>query len=215
MKRSVTLVFVSFFILSCATAPSPKIEGNYYQNYQYGFALEMPGGAWKLTKKMPSQFKQTFSEQGVSSSKINLMLFNNETQAFITVYCDKRRISGDLSSVPRSQYLDTLRQEIDQEIEKERKVIPNGDRITSFTYNAWFDNSDVRWTLNLDYADIMVKSQTIGQGVMYQLGTRIFIVQVTLTSNILTYEQNLETFNQMWASLRYGEEYTAEGYQSK
>lgn len=65
-------------------------------------------------------------------------------------------------------------------------------------------------TLNLDYADIVAKAQTIAQGVLYQLGTRINVIQVMLGSNVLTYKQNLETFNQIWASFKYGEEYTAE-----
>ena len=206
MKQSVSFLFALFFLISCATAPPPKIEGNYYQNYQYGFALELPGGAWKIAEKMPSQFKQAFFAQGVSSSKIVLKLFNNETQATIMVYCDKRRMSGNLSSVPHSQYLDTLR----QEIEKTRKATRHKDGITLFTYNVWFDESDVRWTLNLDYADIVAKAQTIAQGVLYQLGTRINVIQVMLGSNVLTYKQNLETFNQIWASFKYGEEYTAE-----
>ena len=104
MKQSVVLVFVSFFLLSCATAPPPKIEGNYYRNYQYGFTLELPGGAWQVAKRMPAPFRKAFIAQGVSPSNIELMLFNNETQAAIMVYCEKRKISGNLYTLvtPRS-----------------------------------------------------------------------------------------------------------------
>ena len=74
----------------------------------------------------------------------------------------------------------------------------------------WLDNSEVRWTFDLDVADQMMKAHVIAQAFLYQLGANICVAQVMLASNVLTYEQNLETFNQMWTSLRYGEEYTAE-----
>ena len=206
MKRSVYLVFVSFILMSCATTPSQKIEEDYYQNYQYGFALELPGGAWELTKAMPAQFRQVFVAQGASPRNVTLMLLNNETQGAILVYCEKHKFSKDLSKLSRSQLLDTLK----KEFEKKRRKILKSDKITSFTYDVWLDNSEVRWTLNLDVVDLMMKVQTIAQGFLYQLGDNICVVQVMLASNVLTYEQNLETFNQMSASLWYGEEYTAE-----
>jgi hypothetical protein len=206
MKRLVSLIFVSFFLLTCATTPPPRIEENYYQNYQYGLALELPGGAWKPTKKMPAQFRQAFVAQGASTRNVTLMLFNNETQATIMVYCEKRRTSGDLSAVSRSQLVDALQ----KEFEKKRGKILKNDKITSFTYNVWLDNSEVRWTFDLDVADQMMKAHVIAQAFLYQLGANICVAQVMLASNVLTYEQNLEVFNQMWTSLRYGEEYTAE-----
>lgn len=206
MKRSVTLIFISFFLLSCATTPPPRIEDNYYQNYQYGFAIELPGGDWKPTKKMPAQFRQAFVAQGASPTNITLVLFNNETQATIMVYYEKRKTSGDLSTASRSQLVNALK----KEFEKKRGKILKNDKITSFKYNVWLDNSEVRWTLDLEVADQMMKAQAIAQAFLYQLGANICVAQVMLVSNVLTYEQDLETFNQMWASHRYGAEYTAE-----
>ena len=204
MKRSVSLVFVSLFLLSCATTPPPRIEENYYQNHQYGFVLELPEGAWKPTKKIPAQFSQGLVAQGISPSKIALKLFNNETQATIMVFCERRK--GDLSAVSHNQLLDDL----EKLLEKHREELLSNDMATSVTYNVWFDNPIIRYTFNLDVVDQIMRFHTTAQGFLYQLGDKIYGVTVTLVSNVLTYEQNLETFNQMWASFRYGEEYTAE-----
>lgn len=206
MKRVALIILISLLFVSCTTTPPPRIEEHYYQSYQYGFALELPGDAWKPTKTMPAQFRQAFVAQGASSRNVTLMLFNNETQATIMVYCEKRKFSGDLSTVSRRQLVDALK----KEFEKKRGEILKNDKITSFTYNVWLDNSEVRWTLDLDVVDQIMKFHTVAQGFLYQLGAKISVAQVMLASNVLTYEQNLKTFNQMWASLRYGEEFTAE-----
>ena len=82
MKRLVLAVFL-MLVLACATYPPPKIEKGCYQNYEYGFMLDLPGSDWELLegtrrhlrKGLPLEIRRNFL----------LLAYNKETLFLIKV----------------------------------------------------------------------------------------------------------------------------------
>ena len=90
MKR-LALALLVVFVWACVTYPPPKIENGYYQNYRYGFVLDLPGSDWVVMEKPPPEL--TAAAPREMRKNLLLALINKETNGLIFVLSDKTQLS--------------------------------------------------------------------------------------------------------------------------
>ena len=201
MKRLVWVVVV-LLVSACATYPPPKIEGNRYQNYRHGFVLELPGEPWKPTEKLPAWFESWMLASGNPTSTIQLVLFNNQTNAFIVVNCWKR-------PPPIERVWASLAYEgFEMVLEKEKEESLKSDRITRFEYELSREFPRFHWSVEVDSETEVQKSSVIRKGNNYPIHDDTHYFEIMLWSNQLTFNENLEIFDKMYKSFEWSEDLT-------
>jgi hypothetical protein len=197
--RRLALAALLVLVSACATYPPPKIEGNRYQNYRYGFTLELPGEPWKQTEKLPAWFESWMHSADLSTSTIKLALFNNQTNAFIVVNCWKDpqniyRIS-DSGAYRAFEYL--------LELEKEESL--KSDRISRFEYDVGPWTPRLHWTVEMDTETEVQKTSVIRKGNNYPIHDDTHFIEIMLWSNQLTFIENKRVFYNFYESFEWGE----------
>lgn len=201
--RRLALVVLVLLVSACATYPPPKppkIEGNRYQNYRHGLALELPGEPWKPTEKLPAWFGRWVVAAGFRTGKIQLVLFNNQTNAFIVVACS--RFSYPVKFGPRYEdYAEVL--------EIMRKESLKSDQITRFKYDLWAPSTYCTgWRIEVDFETEVQRIRIIRMGKNYPLHDDAHIIDLLLWSDRLTVNLNFVVLEKMFKSIEWGEFFT-------
>ena len=53
--RTISLLVIVVFAAGCASLP-PTIDQGEYQNYQYGFVVQLPRDGWERVTSVPAEF---------------------------------------------------------------------------------------------------------------------------------------------------------------
>ena len=202
MKRSLVILTVLCLILGCATYHPPKIEGNRYQNYRHGFALELPGEPWVVPDKLPARFESSMGAAVYPARKRKLLLSNNQTNALITVQCS--RSTHDFDYLFRK----ALYRVITRELEKTKKASLKSEAVTRFDYNVSFQGvsgQTFAWTYEMDLETPIQRIRLITRGRAYPIGGDTHIVEIGLWSDQFTFNENLEVFDKLYKSFVWDE----------
>jgi hypothetical protein len=207
MKRSLFVITILCLLLGCATYPPPKIEGNRYQNYHHGFVLELPGEPWQATDKVPDWLKSMMLADNRPTSTVQLLIFNNQANAFITVNCEKNRID-----IPHFDYGD-FRIIIEEEYEQMKKEALKIDQITRFDYNVGYcskspGKANLCWSTEMNFETDTQKTRIISKGNVYPIHYDAHFLTIGLWSNQLTFDESLVVFNKLYESLEWSESLT-------
>ena len=193
MKKPTVVFVLTFLLMGCATYPPPKIENGYYQNYRYGFALDLPGSDWVLMEKPPPEL--TAAIPGEMRKNLTLSLFNKETIGAIIVLTDKNQLSP-------------------HEIVTQIAALRAGFLVGVEMKGA--RNCHVSWTyphnrdacVEFDHEDAISKSKGNMFMRIFPVGNNVNMIMIVFVSNHITYEQNFPAFVEVVKSLRHGNEYT-------
>jgi hypothetical protein len=194
MKR-LALALLIVLVAGCVTYPPPKIEDGRYQNYKYGFVLELPGSDWVLMEKPPPQLTGVTPRE--MRKQIMLALFNKEISAAIIVVAEKTMLFQGL--IFQS---DSLQAAILAELSKQPEVKDARDCHDSRTYMQDWDIC-----IEFDFEDAVSKAKGNMFMRLFPVGNDVHTVMVQLGSNHITYEQSFPAFVKIINSLRCGEYY--------
>ena len=87
MNYRIRFFIILFLVVyGCSTTPPPRIENGRYINPKYKFSIELPEG-WVQTDKMPDWAKTAIPI--AKRSIIKTMFFNNDTNGWIALECEK------------------------------------------------------------------------------------------------------------------------------
>jgi hypothetical protein len=196
MKRYLITLTVLCLLLGCATYPPPKIEGNKYQNYRHGFVLELPGEPWKPTDKPPDWFKSWLISADYPTSNIQLILFNNQTNAFIMVSCSKSWF--DIITLDH----DALRKHFQKELERRKKESLKLDQVTHYDYEVYSGNYPL-YSIEMDIETEVQKIRITSKVNMYPIGDDTHFLAIGLWSDQLTFNENREVFDKLYKSFEW------------
>jgi len=193
--RRLALALLIVLVAGCVTYPPPKIENGRYQNYKYGFVLDLPGSDWVLMEKPPPQLTGVTPRE--MRKQIMLALFNKEISAAIIVVAEKTMLFRGL--IFQS---DSLQAAILAEFSKQPDVKDARDCHDSRTYMHDWDIC-----IEFDFEDAVSKAKGNMFMRLFLVGNDVHIVMVQLGSNHITYEQSFPAFVKVINSLRCGEYY--------
>lgn len=214
MKRIIITVFLIAIISGCATIPTSKISDNHYQNYQYGFALDMPGGEWKVSKTMPEWFREAISE------KPDLLLFNNAISGVLAIICNKSMIQifpKDGDSIYKKEFRasmrDSHRKNMEAQIKKIEAANKNNPAVTSFTYEArnFYSSTEMAWLSKTETEDEMLKMGNVTKIYIYPLENDTVYVTIIIGYLRANQEEALRTWDKLIESFKHGDEYSKVG----
>lgn len=80
--RTIVILICSALILGCASLP-PTIQQGEYQNYRYGFVVQLPDKGWTLTNAVPEMFAAYLVPE--APERTLLLLHNPQTRGLIAV----------------------------------------------------------------------------------------------------------------------------------
>jgi hypothetical protein len=80
--RTIIILACTALILGCASLP-PTIRGSEYQNYRYGFIVQLPDKGWTLTNSVPEKFAAYLVPK--APERALLLLQNPQTGGLIVV----------------------------------------------------------------------------------------------------------------------------------
>jgi len=221
MKR-LALVVVLSLLSACATYPPPKIEGNSYQNYRYGFVLQLPGGNWKATKEVPDSMEIRMKTGVMFPRKPQLVLLNSETNGSIIIWCGKSEIQTKWLSAAAwgaplgYEELDLIKKELTKSLDKQKEKALKQTNITDFTYEisppSDWDNQRYEWTIRMDFGAGFMRLKYIEQAILYIVHDweYLYVIKFLFHSNVATYTHNYTAFNNMLDTFKCGKIYTKE-----
>ena len=80
--RTISILAIIAFAAGCASLP-PTIDQGEYQNYQYGFIVQLPRDGWERVKSVPAGFAPYLLAE--APARLLLMLHNPRTGGLIAV----------------------------------------------------------------------------------------------------------------------------------
>jgi hypothetical protein len=201
MKRSLVFLTVLCLLLGCATYPPPKIEGNRYENYRHGFALELPGVPWEPTDKLPAW---SLIAADVPTSKIQLALFNNQTNAFIMVICDRKRMDTFGNDYNAFFNRTALWGSFTKKYERLKNKSLKSGLVTHYNYSLWFQGAkSIHWSYEAHAETVSHSIHLIAKGENYPIGDDTCFITIQLSSYQLTFNGNFQVFDKLYESLEW------------
>jgi hypothetical protein len=196
MKR-LALALLVVLVWACVTYPPPKIENGYYQNYRYGFVLDLPGSDWVVMEKPPPEL--TAAAPREMRKNLLLALINKETNGLIFVLSDKTQLSPQ-EIVTQSAGLQAGLS-VGAGMQPELK-----DARHCHDSSTYLQDSDA--CVEFEHEDAMSKSKGNMFIRIFPVGKNVNMIMVVFASNHITYEQNFPAFVELVKSLKHGDEYT-------
>jgi hypothetical protein len=80
--RTITILAIIVFAAGCASLP-PTVDEGEYQNYQYGFIVQLPRDGWERVRSVPAGFAPYLLAE--APSRLLLLLHNPRTAGLIAV----------------------------------------------------------------------------------------------------------------------------------
>lgn len=81
--RKISVLVIIALVAGCASLP-PTIDRGEYQNYRYGFIVELPRDGWERTNAIPERFSGHFVPE--APDRLLLLLYNPQTGGLIALH---------------------------------------------------------------------------------------------------------------------------------
>lgn len=214
MKKIIVITFLIALLSGCATFPPPKISDNHYQNYKYGFTLDMPGGEWKVSKTVPKWF------QKVIKASPELLLFNNTIGGALAIICNKSTIEifpkeddSPFWQAYRASLRDSARKEIQEQIKKGEDAKKTNPSVTLFTHEArnLYSSPEMTWFFRIETDNEMLKMGFMSRSYIYPLENATSYVDIWIGYLRANQEEVFRTLYKLIESFKYGDEYSKVG----
>lgn len=212
MKKIIIIIMLLFFLSGCATFPPTKITDNHYQNYRYGFVLDMPGGEWKVSKTVP----QWFPKDQINGEP-ELLLFNNTVNGILAIFCGKSMIQifpkeGDsiYKQRFRASMRDRGRKNIEAQIKKLEDANKNNPSVTSYSYEEInpYSDTEIAWLSKMETENEFFKAGNKSKIYIYPLKSDTVGVTITIDYLLANQEEALRIWDKLIESFKHGDEFT-------
>jgi hypothetical protein len=203
--RTIVILLCVALTLGCASLP-PTIQQGEYQNYRYGFVLQLPDKGWTLTKSVPEMFSAYLAPK--TPERTLLLLHNPQTKGLIAVRAGTLTLSYE--------NILTLQERLTEYVEL-------------FLDIDWFlivqDNPEIRGSYQIYQCDAsgLYWQESAGQrpvpgilhasrGSVYPLKEETCYVTFYLFSEPETFDENMKVLYRLAGSFSSGEVFTTKIY---
>jgi hypothetical protein len=203
--RTVIILLSVALMLGCASLP-PTIQQGEYQNYRYGFVVQLPDRGWTLTNSVPEMFAAYLVPE--APERTLLLLHNPQTKGLIAVQAGTLALSYENILTLQER----LTEYVELFLDIDWFLIVQGDPETRGSYQIYqCDASGLYWqerTGQRPVPGILHASQ----GSVYPLKEETCYATFYLFSEPETFDDNMKTLYRMARSFSSGEVFTTKIY---
>jgi len=204
MKRIIVVAISLFCLTACASYPKPKIENGTYTNYKYEFLIDLPEG-WVVKDKYPESFKKLIPYE--NRQYTTLLLFNNKTNGMIGIENSKSIFPYHLvnfypEGTLGSDINKSVRKNIIEALEKRKQEVTKNEYCQNYEYLIPGQSHIMERCI---FASEIQRMKLLNNGYFYGCHEDdTCFINLLLISDVLTYDENLETYNKILKSLNKG-----------
>ena len=203
--RQIIILVCTALILGCASLP-PTIRGGEYQNYRYGFIVQLPDKGWALTKSVPEKFAAYLVPE--APERALLLLHNPQTGGLIAVQAGTMSLSYE--SILTLQ--ERLTEFIEPFLDVDWILIVQDDPETRSSYQIYqCDASGLYWQERAGQRPLAGIAHA-SRGSVYPLKGETCYATFYLFSDQETLDDNLRVLYRMAGSFSSGEVFTTNMY---
>ncbi len=203
--RTIIILVCTALILGCASLP-PTIRQGEYQNYRYGFIVQLPDKGWTLTKSVPDKFAAYLVP--AAPERALLLLHNPQTGGLIAVQAGTLSLSYENILTLQERLTEFVEPFLDVDwllLVQDDPEIRGSYQIYQCDASGlyWQERSGQRPLAGITYAS---------RGIVYPLKEETCYVTFYLFSDQGTFDENLKILSRMAGSFSSGEVFTTKIY---
>jgi len=203
--RKISLFLIVAFMAGCAALP-PTIDRGEYQNYGYGFVVELPRDGWERTNVIPGPFTGYFSPE--APNRFLLLLHNPQTGGLIALQGGTLFLAYENVLTLEERLSELIQSFLDLEWFR----VTGGDPRVRGSYRVYHcDASGLQWQ-EKEASRPMPGVLHAAWGRVYPLRGETIGVTLYVFSRPDSFEENRKTLNRMAATLSTGEVFTTRVY---
>jgi hypothetical protein len=203
--RTMVILACTALILGCASLP-PTIRGVEYQNYRYGFIVQLPDKGWTLTKSVPEKFAAYLVPE--APERALLILQNPQTGGLIVVQAGTLTLSYE--SILTLQ--EGLTEFVEPFLDIDWILIVQDDAETRSSYQIYqCDASGFYWQERAGQRPLAGIAHA-SRGSVYPVKSETCYATFYLFSDPQTLDDNLRVLSRMAGSFQSGEVFTTKVY---
>ncbi|HET6489037.1 MAG TPA: hypothetical protein VFG28_04685 [Syntrophales bacterium] len=203
--RTIVILACAALILGCASLP-PTIRGVEYQNYRYGFIVQLPDKGWTLTKSVPDKFAAYLVPE--APERALLLLHNPQTGGLIAVQAGTLSLSYE--SILTLQ--ERLTEFVEPFLDIDWLLIVQDDPEARSSYQIYqCDASGLYWQERAGQRPLAGITHA-SRGRVYPLKGETCYATFYLFSDQETLDDNLKVLYRMAGSFQSGEVFTTNTY---
>jgi hypothetical protein len=203
--RKISLLVIVAFMAGCAALP-PTIDRGEYQNYRYGFVVELPRDGWERTSVIPGPFTGYFSPE--APNRFLLLLHNPQTGGLIALQGGTLVLAYENVLTLEERLSELIQSFLDLEWFR----VTGGDPRVRGSYRVYHcDASGLQWQ-EKEASRPMPGVLHASWGRVYPLKGETIGVTLYVFSRPDSFEENRKTLNRMAATLSTGEVFTTRVY---
>jgi len=203
--RKISLFLIVAFMAGCAALP-PTIDRGEYQNYGYGFVVELPRDGWERTNVIPGPFTGYFSPE--APNRFLLLLHNPQTGGLIALQGGTLFLAYENVLTLEERLSELIQSFLDLEWFR----VPGGDPRVRGSYRVYHcDASGLQWQ-EKEASRPMPGVLHAAWGRVYPLRGETIGVTLYVFSRPDAFEDNRKALDRMAATLSTGEVFTTRVY---
>ncbi|HTZ40433.1 MAG TPA: hypothetical protein VMB77_09760 [Syntrophales bacterium] len=203
--RKIAILVCTALMLGCASLP-PTIQRGEYQNYRYGFIVQIPEKGWTLTKAVPEMFAGYLVPE--APERTLLMFHNPQTKGLLAVQGGTLALSYEIILTLQER----LTEYVEPFLDLDWYLIVNGDTEIRSSYQFYHCDAS-----GLDWQEVAGKRPLPGllhasRGSVYPIKGETCTVTFYLFSDPETFNENMKVLYRMAKSFSSGEAFTTKAY---
>ncbi len=203
--RQIAIIICTALVLGCASLP-PTIQQGEYQNYRYGFIVQMPDKGWTLTKAVPDRFADYLVPK--APERTLLLLYNPQTKGLIAVQAGTLMLSYEIILTLQEH----LPEYIQPFLDVDWHLIVKGDEEIRGSYQFYHcDASGLFWQERAEQKPLPGILHA-SRGSVYPLKGETCAVTFYLFSEPETFNDNMKELYRLAGSFSSGEVFTSRAY---
>jgi len=203
--RKTAIVLVMVLAAGCALLP-PTIDRGEYQNYRYGFTVQLPGDGWERTGAVPGRFAAALVPE--APERLLLLLHNPKTGGLIAVRGGSLVLSYENTLNLQERLTGYLETFLDQDRRLIVRDVPEGRG--SFAVERC-DASGLQWRERPGSRPLSGIRHT-SRGYVYPIKGEACYVTFTVLSEPDTFDHNAAVLQRMAGTFSSGEVFTERVY---
>lgn len=201
-----TAILLSMVILAGCASPPPMIDRGEYQNYRYGFVVQLPGDGWERTGAVPAGFAAFLVPE--APERLLLLLHNPRTGGLIAVRGGSLLLSYENTLNLQERLTGYIEAFLDQDW---RLIVRDGPESRGSFAVEHCDASGLQWRERPAGRPLAGIRHT-SRGYVYPLKGEACYVTFTVFSGPETFDSNAAALHRLAGTFTSGEVFTTRVY---